>query len=192
MQKKILQKFVPVMIFFALLVGCGAKNGEVAPAAGNDVGKTVVQKEQNVYKGEVTGKSEKAKTISMKVGKGEDAKSVMVKFDDQTTGLEFAEKGQAAIVEYRMVGSDKVATVIKPKLAELPKGTSEAKTDYVAALIAKGGAYQLIDSRPAGRFHAGSLPTAVSIPVDQLKKEGAGLLPKDKNTELIFFCGGPT
>lgn len=190
MQKTFLRKFVPVMIFFSLLVGCATTGSEKQGGKAAQV--TSAQTEQNVYKGEVTGKSNKAKTISIKVGKDAEAKTMMVKFDDQTTGLEFAEQGQAAIIAYKVVGKDKIATVIKPKLAQLPKGTSEVKTDYVAALIAKGGNYQLIDSRPAGRFHAGSLPSAVSIPVDKIKKEGASLLPKDKNTELIFFCGGPT
>ncbi|MFH1215283.1 MAG: rhodanese-like domain-containing protein [Pseudomonadota bacterium] len=192
MQKTFLRKFVPVMIFFSLLAGCGAKTDNVEQSGKSVPAKSAVQVEQNVYKGEVTGLSNKAKTISIKVGKEEDAKTMMVKFDDQTTGLEFAEKGQAAIIAYKVVGKDKIATVIKPKLAQLPKGTSEVKPEYVVDLLSKGGNFLLIDSRPENRFHAGSLPSAVSIPVGKIKKEGAALLPKDKNTELIFFCGGPT
>lgn len=193
MQKTLLRKFIPAALFFSLLVGCGAKTGSVEQGGQAAPAKASAQAEQNVFKGEVVGVSNKAKTISIKVGKGDAAKTMMLKFDDLTTGMDNAEKGHAAIIKYKVVGKDKIAVDVKPKLAELPKGTSEVKPDYVKELIAKGGNYVLIDSRPAKRFHEGSVPTAVSVPVDVIKKKGASVLPtKDKSAELIFFCGGPT
>jgi len=148
----------------------------------------------NVVKGQVLGKSNKAKTISIKDG---DA-TVMIKFDDNTKGLEHATKGHAAIVRYEMLGEDKVATEIKPKLAKLPDGVKEMSVEELAALVAKGpakGNYFLVDSRPGKRFDAGHIPTAVSIPVKKLEETGSANLPGDakiKNTLLVFYCGGPT
>ncbi len=50
----------------------------------------------------------------------------------------------------------------------------------------------IIDSRPKRpKYDKGYIPTAISIPgrkFDQM----AGKLPEDKNTLLIFYCGGPT
>lgn len=189
MRKVILRKLIPVMIFSSFLVAdCVTSQ----PSLASEPASTATQAEKNVYKGKVVGKSNKAKTISISVGKGKDAKTMMVKFTDDTKGVEHAQKGHAAIIEYQVIGKDKVATVIKPKLAKLPKGVVEVQPDYVADLIAKAGDYYLVDSRPGKRFDEGSIPTAVSIPVAKIKKDTLAVLPKDKATEIIFFCGGPT
>lgn len=151
--------------------------------------------EQNmVLKGKVLGVSKKAKTISIKDGDV----TVMVKYNADTKGVEHATKDHAAIINYIKSGKDRVATVIKPKLAKLPEGVAEMKSDDLAELVSKGpqkGNYFLIDSRPGNRYAEGHIPTAVSIPVKKLKKTGAAHLPGDaklKNTQLIFYCGGPT
>jgi rhodanese-related sulfurtransferase len=50
----------------------------------------------------------------------------------------------------------------------------------------------LVDSRPKrAKFDKGHIPSAISIPdteFDKLK----GKLPADKNTLLVFYCGGYT
>ncbi|MDP3428366.1 MAG: rhodanese-like domain-containing protein, partial [Humidesulfovibrio sp.] len=49
----------------------------------------------------------------------------------------------------------------------------------------------LIDSRPyQGKYVQGYIPTAVSIPDSEFEKK-LDLLPKDKNTTLIYYCEGP-
>ncbi|MFO7577033.1 MAG: rhodanese-like domain-containing protein [Pelovirga sp.] len=141
--------------------------------------------------GQVKAVSRKAQTIQVEVGDG----SQMVKFDDDTEGMEFIKVGEAAIIEYENVGADRIARVIKPRLVKLPEGTSEVTNDEVARLVALGpeqGNYYLVDSRPPARYAEGHVPTAVSIPVPLLEKNGAELLPADKDTLLIFYCGGPT
>lgn len=88
----------------------------------------------------------------------------------------------------------------KPKLPPLPKGSSVITTDEVKALVAKGpeaGNYLMFDSRPASRFHAGTIPTSLMLPsgeMEKLDKEGKShpMLGPDKNRLLIFWCGGPT
>ncbi len=47
----------------------------------------------------------------------------------------------------------------------------------------------VIDSRPARKYEEGHIPGAVNISDSQFDKN-AGLLPADKKTTLIFYCGG--
>ena len=48
----------------------------------------------------------------------------------------------------------------------------------------------IIDSRPyARRYEVGHIPMAVSIPFSKFDQM-TNLLPKDKNLQLIFYCGG--
>ncbi len=50
----------------------------------------------------------------------------------------------------------------------------------------------IIDSRPyKPKYVNGHIPTAVSIPDSQFDKM-TDKLPQDKNTLLLFYCGGPT
>ena len=147
---------------------------------------------KNVYKGPIAGKSNKAKTISITVGKGAEAKAMMVRFDENTKGLEFAKKGEAAIITWEMRGDDKFATVIKPKLAKLPKGVTEIKVDELYELVSSNSPMTLVDARPVSRYHQAHLPGAISIPVPKLKEKKAAVLPEDKNKLLVFYCGGYT
>ncbi len=47
----------------------------------------------------------------------------------------------------------------------------------------------VVDSRPINKYNNGTVPGALSIPWPHFEKM-KGLLPADKKTELIFFCGG--
>lgn len=153
---------------------------------------TAEQQKENVYKGPIVGKSNKAKTISIQLGKGDAAKTMMVKFDDKTKGVEFAKKGEAAIITWEQRGSDKFATVIKPKLAKLPAGVTEIKVEEMYTLISANTPMTLVDARPKMRYDQAHLPGSISIPVPKLKKMKAEVLPDDKDKLLIFYCGGPT
>lgn len=191
MQNKQLRKWLPFLLFSGLLVGSPNLSGSLALAA-----EPAPQAAQsaNTFTGKVTGKSNKAKTITIEV-KG---KNEFVKFDDKTAGIEHAVEGESSIIEFEMRGSDRFATSVKPKLATLPEGVKEIKVDELAKLIAVGpdeGNYVLVDSRPAARYHEGHIPTAISIPETVMKETGAAFLPGDaklNNTQLIFYCGGPT
>lgn len=64
--------------------------------------------------------------------------------------------------------------------------------EFVAryAVLPKPDDVQIIDSRPAARkYDPGHIPTALNIPDSQFDKL-VDLLPKDKNTLLIFYCDG--
>ena len=56
--------------------------------------------------------------------------------------------------------------------------------------IPKPEGVMIIDSRPARtRYDKGHIPTAVNIPDSKFEKM-THLLPKDKETLLIFYCQG--
>ena len=191
MNKKRLQ-LLPLCLMLALLAGgcAGPKNVEVAetPSAKEAVQKT----EPLVYEGEVAGLSERAKTISVTVGKGEQAKVMMVKFDDKTKGVNQAAKGRAVLITYEMRDKEAFATDIQLKLAKIPPGTSEIKTPELQKMVNEKKPLFLVDSRPLARFDQSHLPGAHSIPVPLLEKKQAEVLPKNKDLPLVFYCGGPT
>ena len=187
MQKIKLYYLLPVLILSALFLAGPTFYGDTVVAGE----KAAAAKDENVYKGKILGVSKKAKTISIKVGD----KTQMVKFNDDTKGMEHAKKGEAAIIKFEPRGKDKIAKVVKPKLAKLPKGVKEMQPEDLAKYVAKGpekGNYLLVDSRPAKRFAEGTIPTSISIPVPKMKKSGKDLMPADKDKLLIFYCGGPT
>ncbi len=152
----------------------------------------VAKQKATVYKGKIVGMSKKAKTISIEVGKGDKAKTIMVKFDSKTKGLEFAKKGEAAIITWEKRGSDQFATVVKPKLAKLPEGVTEIKPKEMKKLLDNKTDLVLVDSRPSKRYAQSHLPTAVSIPVNEFKVKSLEFLPKEKDKPIVFYCGGPT
>ena len=60
------------------------------------------------------------------------------------------------------------------------------------AMVPQPEGAMIIDSRPyKPKYAIGHIPTAVSIPDSQFD-EMTDKLPQDKNTLLIFYCGGPT
>jgi len=191
MKVKSIIKFIPIAVMLAFLAaGCAKETDTVAQAP---AAKTMEKKtEATVYKGPIVGKSNKAKTISITVGKGAEAKTIMVRFDDKTEGIEFAKKGEAAIINWEQRGEEKFATVIKPKLAKLPEGVTEIKVDELYQLLEDQVPMTLADARPALRYNQGHLPTAISISVPMLKEKKAEVLPEDKDKLLVFYCGGYT
>ncbi|MBA3057742.1 MAG: hypothetical protein KJ614_17180 [Gammaproteobacteria bacterium] len=55
-----------------------------------------------------------------------------------------------------------------------------------------GTSVWLVDSRPAGKFSAGHIPGALSLPLDVLKKDPASVdkLGIPKTGKVIFYCAG--
>ncbi len=186
-------KFIPFVIMASfLMTGCN-QNTSNTTAAIKPAVTTQAQKPMGPkYKGKISGKSNKAKSISIVVGKDKEAKTIMVKFDDNTKGVEHASKGHAAIIFYEMRDGQPWATIIKPKLAKLPQDVTEIKTDELKSLIDSKADYTLIDARPAKRYASSHIPGAISIDTKAYKDKAASLLPTDKNKLLLIYCGGPT
>lgn len=61
--------------------------------------------------------------------------------------------------------------------------------EYVHGLLTKGDPYLLVDARPHGKFLEGAIPSSINIP-DTAFEASRGLLPTDKKTPLVFYCGG--
>jgi hypothetical protein len=186
-------KLIPFCIMASFLVtGCNQDTSSTTKAAKPAVEAKAQQPKAPVYKGKVVGKSNKAKSISIVVGKGKKAKTIMVKFDGDTKGVEHASKGHASIIFYEMRDGQPWATIIKPKLAKLPKGVTEIKIDELKGLIDSKTDFTLVDARPGKRYASGHMPAAVNIGTKAYKKVATSVLPKDKNKLLIMYCGGPT
>ncbi|MDP7650747.1 MAG: rhodanese-like domain-containing protein [Rhodospirillales bacterium] len=60
---------------------------------------------------------------------------------------------------------------------------------YVKKLLDKKADVVIIDARPERKFKEGHVPTAINIP-DRKFAKMTGLLPEDKKTPLVFYCGG--
>ncbi len=190
--KKTMTKLIPFVIIASFLVtGCNQDTSSTAAAAKPAVSTPATKTKGPVYKGKVVGKSNKAKQISIAVGKGKNAKTIMVSFDENTKGVEHASKGHGAIIAYEMRDGVPFATVIKQKLAKLPPGVTTITPAEVKALLDNNKDMLLVDSRPGARYSASHLPGSVSIPVCEMQ-ELLQNLPTDKDKLLIFYCGGPT
>ena len=148
---------------------------------------------ENILAGNLSSKSMKAHTIQIKIND----RLELLKFgpDVKVENIPDIEalKGAVALrVHYETVGQDRVATeiVVKPKITVPENQLIEVRelTKLVAQGPQKGG-YTLADSRPAGGFMKGHIPTAISVPFPRMK-EMTDKLPKDKNQLLIFYCEG--
>ena len=147
----------------------------------------------NILAGNLSSKSMKAHTIQIKIND----RLELVKFGPDVKVENIPDikalKGAVALrVHYETVGQDRVATeiVVKPKIKVPENQLIEVKE--LAKLVAQGpqkGGYTLVDSRPAGGFMKGHIPTAISVPFPKMK-EMTDKLPKDKNQLLIFYCEG--
>ncbi|MDX2494194.1 MAG: rhodanese-like domain-containing protein [Desulfuromusa sp.] len=177
-----------VLLSFLFSFGCANSTTTIL----SKTNPAVVEQDQNVYKGKVAGRSNKARTIFITVGAGDAADTIMVKFDETTEGLEFAKKGEAAIIDWEQRGDDKFATVVKPKLAKLPQGVAEIKVDELYKLAFDHAPMTLVDARPESLYAQGHLPGAINITVPLLNKKQAEVLPRDKDKLLVFYCGGYT
>lgn len=188
-----LRRMAPVAVLAAALLsyGCAQQTVDVAQEA-KPVVAPVEKQSGSIYTGSIIGKSNKAQTISIEVGKGADAQAYLLTFDDNTTGLEYAETGEAAIITWEQRGDDKFATVIKPKLATLPEGVTEITADELYQLIENKTPMTLVDARPEMRYNQAHLPGAINISVPLLKEKKETVLPADKERLLIFYCGGYT
>jgi rhodanese-related sulfurtransferase len=193
---------IVTLMAVTLLAGCETGPAVKSEATAQQTVPALTQKKvANKVKGKVKTVVGKSNTIAIEVGK-----EIMVfKFNSETvfknaSGYKDIHPGEVMIAEFKAVGSENVATLLSKVVAELPPGTTLIKTEEVQALVQKGpeaGKYVMIDSRPAGRYHQAHIPTSVSIPyaeMEKLDKEGkvSTLLPSDKNTLLVFYCGGVT
>ena len=143
--------------------------------------------------GSVKNVSNTARTIAVEIA----GKGVQVfKFDAQTQFKNTASAvdiipDEVVTIDFAQVGAENRAKLVTKVIAPLPPGVARITGSALKELLQKGGdSLVLIDSRPAGRYVQGHLPRAISIPLPELEKEGAKLLPTDLGKTLVFYCGG--
>lgn len=87
------------------------------------------------------------------------------------------------LLAFVMIGATTLALALEVKQVSFTE---------VKALLEKTpaeGGYVVIDARPEIKFFEGHLPGAINIAWLEMK-DRLGELPKDKNTKLVFYCGG--
>ncbi|MEI6733701.1 MAG: rhodanese-like domain-containing protein [Comamonadaceae bacterium] len=143
--------------------------------------------------GSVKSVTNTARSIAIEVAN----KGVLViKFDAATQFKNASSAGdivadEVLTVDFSQVGAENLAKTITKVIAPLPTGVTRIAAAELMQLVKKGGeSFVLIDSRPAGRYIQGHLPGAVSVPFNELEKEGEKLLPADRAKTLVFYCGG--
>ena len=148
-----------------------------------------------MLEGSVRACANKSKTIAIdQTGKP----TMIIRFNDKTSfqNVPSAKEilpGENIAIEYQHDGDDNLATRITRVIPKLPAGVGNMSAKEIEVLIATGNTgrdYLLVDARPAARYASGHIPTAISIPLPTLEKEGAKLLPPKRDILLVFYCGG--
>ncbi len=79
-----------------------------------------------------------------------------------------------------------------PAWKKAPGTYAGVEASYVKKQLDKSAPMVLVDSRPKRpKYDKGHIPTAISLPDSKFDKM-KGDLPQDKNTPLVFYCGGYT
>jgi len=186
-----LNPFLSIPLILAAILAVPLAAQEAAPATA--AARPAQAQQPGSYSGRILMRSKKAKTISIEVGKGDKAETFTLRHDDATKGLEHAVADLHAIVLTELRDGEEMVVEVKPKIAPIPEGITDLDTAAVQALLAGATPFQLIDSRPRGRWLQAHLPKSVSLPDDELQEKGAAaLLPADTSLPLVFYCGGVT
>ncbi len=174
------------------LLGAGCAAGTAGKTTGPAAAPQAVKQNGQTVSGTIKGISNLAQSISLEVGRGEAAQTMLIRFDDKTRGMQDIVKGEPGIVTYVMQGDTPYATEVKRKIAAIPEGVEEIKTEALVALLKRDPTVFLVDSRPLPRYKQAHLPQSHSIPQAKLEEQGAKLLPADTGTPIVFYCGGVT
>jgi predicted sulfurtransferase len=162
-----------------------------------DAAKVETPADAQSIKGKISNISQKAKTIALTK---KDNSFFLVKFTDETKlkGIESTKELKAdepILVTYSVVNGENLATSLQLVLVTLPAGTKEINTKELAELLKSNKDLLVIDSRPAIKYDESHIPGSLSIPYAKIVKmgdEGAKLLEKYKDRQLVFYCGGST
>ncbi len=146
---------------------------------------------------ELTGSVKTVSTVARTIAVEVANKGVFVfkfdadtRFKNATSASDFI-PDEVITVDYSQAGPENRAKIISKVIAPLPAGVTRIAAAELHALVTRGAdSFVLIDSRPAGRYTQGHLPKALSVPLNELEKEGEKLLPADRAKTLVFYCGG--
>ena len=130
----------------------------------------------------------------------------IVKYDDKTSiidgdktsgaeALKQLPQGKEILVSYSGGEEKPLASEIRVKQPYKIPEEQKITNDEVVNLVAMGpeqGKYTLVDARPTGAFLTGHIPTAISLPFDSFEENCSTVLPNNKDSLIVFYCGGPT
>ncbi len=197
MKKTILKLGLSALLVTNLLILTEAVPGFEGMVFAAEAAKTAQPADTQSVKGKITNISQKAKTIALTM---KDNSFFLVKFTDQTelkgvaSTKEF-KADEAIAVKYTTVNGENIATSLEKVLVKLPTGVKQINTEEVVELLKNNKDLVVIDSRPGIRYEESHIPGALSLPYSELLKkgdDGATLLDKYKDKQLVFYCGGNT
>ena len=156
----------------------------------------------NAIRGRLGKVSPEFSTLQVKVG----SLVWIVKYNDKTNVIQGDKTDSAEevknlpankeiLVSFSGDEAKPLATEVAVKQPYKVPEKQKITNDEVVTLVSKGpeqGKYTLIDCRPAGAFISGHIPTAISLPFDKFQENYASVLPQDKESFIVFYCGGPT
>lgn len=152
--------------------------------------------DEKILRGTLASVSGKAETLQIQIGPA----VWLVKYDENTKLIgwkppihKIPKEKEIAVAYEEKDGSIYALSISVKPPAKVPE-EKKIKTEELAKLIEMGhekGRYVIVDSRPAPRYHEGHIPGAISIYDAEFDKH-IDKLPKEKDTLLIFYCGGVT
>ena len=154
------------------------------------------QPADDMVRGTLVAVSDKFKTIQVATGNV----VWVIKYGDdlKLQGVtKLADIPKEKEIGVRFTGEEKspyaVSLSVKPAARVAPeKLISLEEMTKLVALGPEKGNFLLFDSRPAPKCIEGQIPYTISLPFDKFDALKDKLLPKEKNTLLIFYCGGVT
>ena len=154
------------------------------------------QPADDIVRGTLISVSDKFKTIQVAAG----SFVWVVKYGDDLKLQGVAKLGdipKEKEIGVRFTGDEKspyaVSLSVKPAAKVSPeKLISLEEMSRLIALGPQKGNFLLFDSRPAPKCIEGQIPYTISLPFDKFDALKDKLLPKEKDTLLIFYCGGVT
>ena len=206
MKHSVLRLYGCCLVLLLLTVGCvGREQGSMgAGETGRPSGITR-------HTGKIDSLSRKAGTIFLIVGTGAGAQTVVVRFDDATSGVDELSQGHFVTVDCELRKGETYATKVQRVLATLPKGVADLDTgpagatvipgrqklvdaevslaEFRQALNGGGKDVLFIDVRSEDELSdQGMIAGAVNIPLDALPEREA-TLPRDKTMYLYCATG---
>lgn len=197
MKKTVLKLGLSALLAMNLVILSEAMPGAEGFVFAADTAKAEIQAEALKVKGKITNISQKAKTIALAK---KDKSFFLLKFNDETKlkGIKSTKEfkvGEAIVVNYTTADGENTAVSLEKALVKLPKGIKEIKTKELAELLTSKKDLVVVDARPTIKYDESHIPGAISIPFSKLVRmgdDGAKLLEKYKDRQLVFYCGGTT
>lgn len=104
-------------------------------------------------------------------------------------------KDKEILVSYTGTAASPLATEVAVKQPYVVPAEQLMTFDEMAGLLESTAAreqFVLIDARPVDAYQGGHIPQARSLPYGAFDEKQQGVLPTDKEIQLVFYCGGIT